>query len=105
MRSSGNLPDTGLRLPGREKAEIIKSDSDEIKRLVTERLRDKKSRLSLLSNSMEDLNPLSILKRGYSIVRTEEGKIIKRKSDVSAGERYTLTLSDGDVMIRVEDKI
>ena len=89
----------------REKAEIIKSDSDEIKRLVTERLRDKKSRLSLLSNSMEDLNPLSILKRGYSIVRTEEGKIIKRKSDVSAGERYTLTLSDGDVMIRVEDKI
>ena len=54
---------------------------------------------------MEDLNPLSILKRGYSIVRTEEGKIIKRKSDVCAGERYTLTLSDGDVMIRVEDKI
>lgn len=58
----------------------------------------------LLENDLkiiEMLNPLSILKRGYSIT-TLDGKVIKSLSQVSKGERITTKVLDGEFVSKVE---
>ncbi|MBQ4420246.1 MAG: exodeoxyribonuclease VII large subunit [Bacteroidales bacterium] len=58
----------------------------------------------LLENDLkiiEMLNPLSVLKRGYSIT-TLDGKVIKSLSQVSKGERITTKILDGEFVSKVE---
>ncbi|MEE3413202.1 MAG: exodeoxyribonuclease VII large subunit [Bacteroidales bacterium] len=58
----------------------------------------------LLENDLkiiEMLNPLSVLKRGYSIT-TLDGKVIKSLSQVSKGERITTKVLDGEFVSKVE---
>lgn len=54
-------------------------------------------RLELLSNKLSNFSPLENLKRGYSIAQ-KNGEIINSSSSIDIGERFTLTLSDGEII-------
>ena len=45
---------------------------------------------------LEDLNPLSVLSRGFSMVRKEES-VVSSASDLKSGDHIKLTFSDGTV--------
>jgi exodeoxyribonuclease VII large subunit len=62
-----------------------------------ERLRATEQRLAALS-------PLAVLERGYSIVRREDGSVVRRARDVSLGEALDVLLSEGRLQARVERK-
>lgn len=52
----------------------------------TNKLSDMRSRIVFARQSLESANPLSILERGYSVVRdSTNGKLIRSAQDVSAG--------------------
>lgn len=51
-------------------------------------------KLSGIISQLEALNPLSVMKRGYSIVYKNE-KIIKSVSELNVGDRVSFGLSDG----------
>jgi exodeoxyribonuclease VII large subunit len=51
--------------------------------------------------SIHLLSPQSVLKRGYLIGKNRAGKIIKRKSEVAAGDDLTLVFFDGEVITKV----
>ena len=59
---------------------------------------DKK--LSLLINSLNHLNPLNILNKGYSIVKSDN-KVIKNVNDVKKDVIINITLSKGTINAKV----
>lgn len=53
---------------------------------------------------LEALNPLSILKRGYSIcIHADTNKVVKQPDDVKKGDSVMILLSDGSLLCNVED--
>lgn len=61
------------------------------------RLKDHREKLNSLGGHLEALSPLKVLDRGYSITRNAKGKVIKKASEVKAGESITTKLADGEV--------
>ncbi|MBR2667289.1 MAG: exodeoxyribonuclease VII large subunit [Oscillospiraceae bacterium] len=55
-----------------------------------------------LAASLDAMSPLKVLARGYSIVRTEKGAVLKRTSQVKEGESVSIRLHRGEVSCRVE---
>lgn len=58
-------------------------------------LKDKRHSFLLLLQIIEKLSPISILKRGYSIITNSKNDIIQSIQDTSIGETVTLEVSDG----------
>ena len=54
--------------------------------------------------SLDILNPLSILERGYSIIHNKSGISIKSISEVEAGEVLTARLNKGFIDVEVKNK-
>lgn len=66
------------------------------------RFAQKAQRLQHLVERLNGLNPLSIMGRGYSIVKNSSGKQISSKNDVKSGDLLELQFYDGSVHARVE---
>ena len=62
----------------------------------------RKERLAGLAAALDAMSPLKVLGRGYAIARREDGRVLSSVAGVSAGERFTLRLSDGSLDCRVE---
>lgn len=65
-------------------------------------LRAGRARLGLAAGKVDSLSPLAILKRGFSLCRDQQGKIIKRSTDVAQGDNLRVTLASGELDCRVE---
>jgi exodeoxyribonuclease VII large subunit len=50
---------------------------------------------------LEALSPLRVLERGYSIVRSPSGKVLKSKDDVKPQDELKVSLHDGEIQVRV----
>ena len=62
----------------------------------------KRHDLQLLASQLQQLSPLLVLGRGYSIVqRLQDGKILKKSSDIKTGESIKARLSEGEVICSV----
>lgn len=66
-------------------------------------LESKKQRLGLSVSKLDGLSPLGTLSRGFSVAKTEDGKVLKSVTTVRAGDRINIVLSDGEVHTRVEE--
>ena len=49
------------------------------------------------------LNPLSILKKGYSVVTDENQEMITTVANLSVGQTVSVVLEDGTIKASVED--
>ncbi len=65
----------------------------------------KRKKVQIFSEKIKDLNPYSILDRGYSITRTTDKNAIRKASEVNAGDRVNVTLSKGRLECLVEKVI
>jgi exodeoxyribonuclease VII large subunit len=60
-------------------------------------------RLEALAGQLESLSPLNVLRRGYSLTRTEADRaVVRSASQVKPGDRLVTHLSSGRVYSRVE---
>ena len=82
----------------------LKENEVESRLVVMELFRNKKSQAQLLMSRAEDLSPLSILERGYSIMTDGKGRIVRSISQIEKDDDYTVRLSDGYVFVKAEDK-
>lgn len=53
-------------------------------------------------NILQAMHPKTMLQKGYSIVRSQDGKLIKKKKQVLAKQRLSIELSDGIIHTSVE---
>jgi len=63
----------------------------------------KRAALENTSAKLAALSPLQTLRRGYAIVRTEQGEVVGSTEDVSTGARVDVTLAEGGFAARVEE--
>jgi exodeoxyribonuclease VII large subunit len=69
---------------------------------IARRLAHDALRLRGLARSLEAISPLATVARGYSILRRDDGRVVRRVDDVAPGDRLTARLADGDLALRVE---
>jgi exodeoxyribonuclease VII large subunit len=71
---------------------------------VGSRLLDRpRSHMAVAAARLEDLSPLAILTRGYSVCYAEDGRrVVRRVEDVSLGDRVRVRIEDGSLGCIVE---
>ena len=57
-----------------------------------------------LTSKLDAMSPLKVLTRGYALVRTEEGEVLRSVRQVSPGDRIVVALSDGTLTAAVTEK-
>jgi exodeoxyribonuclease VII large subunit len=72
--------------------------------MIFRRLKERRMALSHLEERIRDLNPSSVLKRGYSITRKLPEKLILRGvSGLTKGDQVLVTLAEGEIECRIEE--
>lgn len=67
---------------------------------LTRSLEGKTRHLAGQASLLEALSYRSALERGFAVVRTDKGVVVRAKSAIKADARLTLTFLDGDVKVR-----
>jgi exodeoxyribonuclease VII large subunit len=49
-----------------------------------------------VTGKLEALSPLKVLERGYAIARTEQGHVLRKRSDAKPGESFSVVFTDGE---------
>lgn len=65
-------------------------------------LRQKQNDFSRTISTLEALSPLKIMDRGYSLVYSEESKLVKSQEAVKEGEKVTVHLQDGKLHCHID---
>ncbi|MDQ3495418.1 MAG: exodeoxyribonuclease VII large subunit, partial [Pseudomonadota bacterium] len=69
---------------------------------VVRRLQRDALRLRGLARSLETVNPLATVARGYAILQHDDGRVVRSVADAAAGDGLDARLSDGKLRVRVE---
>ncbi|MDP4164772.1 MAG: exodeoxyribonuclease VII large subunit, partial [Bacillota bacterium] len=75
----------------------------ELKRAMIQIVRSKQKEFDHAVSTLQALSPLKIMERGYSLVYSEEGTIVKSISQVEKKKMLQINLSDGKINCRIED--
>ena len=63
----------------------------------------KRHGLQIMASQLQQISPLKVLGRGYSIVqRLKDGKVLKKSRDIRVGESIKARLSEGEVICSVQ---
>ena len=72
---------------------------DQMRRAITQRMRDRQLAAGQFDNQLRHLNPKAILKRGYSITYdADSGHIIQRAKEVRPGCALNIILGEGQIV-------
>jgi exodeoxyribonuclease VII large subunit len=72
--------------------------------LIRWRLEREGAALGSLSQQLQHLSPLAILERGYAIVQTPSGGVLRDSAQAAVGDRLNVRLHRGRLGVSVEDK-
>lgn len=67
-------------------------------------LQHHQSRLQHLAASLQHLNPEAVLERGFSMVRTASGRIVRSSAEIALDEEISMSFSHGSAAARVTRK-
>ena len=107
-----NFNDVNRRLRIELLLRKLNSTSDETVALVTRfgraingRLAEARSNLTAVAGKIDNLSPLKVLARGYSITfRLIDGKTVTDADAVSLGEKLKVRLAKGELVTEVTEK-
>jgi exodeoxyribonuclease VII large subunit len=69
---------------------------------IEKQLEEAKKQLGLAAASLDALSPLAVLRRGYAIAQSEDGKLLRDAESVSVGDSIKVRLAKGTFGARVE---
>ena len=64
-----------------------------------------RQRLTALSAGLDAMSPLKVLGRGYAMVRSPGGEVVRRYDQVSPGEQVTVSLGEGALRCTVDETV
>lgn len=76
--------------------------NESMSNIIHRRIAKAEYELAKASQSVGDLNPMSVLQRGYSFVK-KDGRVVSSKSDVECGNMLEITFADGGVLAEVKE--
>lgn len=71
--------------------------------LLQNHISQKKHLLQQVETKIELNSPQAVLKKGYTITKTEDGKLLKSALDAKSGERITTYFYDGEVLSEIKE--
>ena len=103
QRASHSLIALDFRLQLARQRSTLAGLSQRLGPAMTLRLERLRSKLDSLERQREQLSPLAVLERGYSIVRTASGTVVRAAGQVSAGDTLQVRLHQGRLGVRVDE--
>jgi exodeoxyribonuclease VII large subunit len=97
------LCERDLRVRLAKAGERWRAGSRALDEAMQRRLALAQRRLEPLAGRLEALSPLKVLERGYSIVQTEDGRIVKRAHDAPEGASIRVRLHEGRLTALVRE--
>lgn len=75
-----------------------------LRQALRQGLSHEQQRLAGLGRALDAVSPLATLGRGYAIVQAEDGRVVRRATEVATGERIIARLAEGRLHCRVDAK-
>ncbi|MCL2562693.1 MAG: exodeoxyribonuclease VII large subunit [Oscillospiraceae bacterium] len=72
--------------------------------IARQQMAERRERYVGLAAKLDALSPLKVLGRGYSVVKSGDGRVLNRAGDVEIGENISVTLSKGTLHCIVEGR-
>jgi exodeoxyribonuclease VII large subunit len=69
---------------------------------ILNKLERSKQQLNSVGRALDTVSPLATLGRGYAIVQTKTGKVVRKANDISVNEIINTRLGTGSLDCRVE---
>lgn len=63
----------------------------------------KRQQFVSLTAKLDAMSPLKVLSRGYAMVRSEQGSVVRSVMQIATGEQVRITLSDGNLLATVNE--
>ena len=101
-RAERKLAGLDLRVRLARQSERLSTASQRLLPSVRRTLHKQATRLAALDASLRALSPVAILDRGYSIVQTGDGSLVRETGQVSEGDLLAVRLHKGRFEARVE---
>ncbi|MGD8855286.1 MAG: exodeoxyribonuclease VII large subunit [Chloroflexota bacterium] len=99
MRALGHLSPIKQLESGRQRTDWLAGRLD---KAMFQYLVGLKSRLMVSRAAMEGLGPMATLRRGYAIVRNEDGVLVRSAGQVEEGDRLKVQVADGEFEAKVD---
>jgi exodeoxyribonuclease VII large subunit len=94
---------SALRSGVQDRRHQLAASRSELVRLSPEiRVQNESHRLLSLWKRLQSVSPTSVLKRGFTIVRDEQGEPVSRRAGLSSGQKLQTEFDDGILPVRVE---
>ena len=78
-------------------------DGTRLERSLERTLRRWAARLDGLEGRLRSLSPLAVLERGYALVLSGDGTVIRSTAEVGPGDQLRTRLSDGEFSSTVDE--
>jgi exodeoxyribonuclease VII large subunit len=73
--------------------------------LIRRAIERRRKQLGVSAAQLDALSPLSILGRGYSVARSDDGSVLRTRTEVVRARSFRLLVSDGEVRCDVAESI
>ena len=97
------LAATDLRAPLAVKNAKVESLNQRLHRSMQKIIERRQRDLAVAASKLDMLSPLSVLGRGYVLVKDEAGHLVSRATGVMQGKLLRLRFEDGEIPCRVID--
>ncbi len=97
-----------LRSPERvlaDKRQHLDTSLMQLQELTKRMLKDNRNILASKADRLDALSPLKVLSRGYSIIRLNNGHVIKSSKDVKNGDILTINPENGTIVCKVVETV
>ncbi len=78
-----------------EQQQLLDDRTERLQQYMEQYLLQKRHQLAVSAEQLQALSPLHVLSRGYALCETAEGALLRRASDVKAGDTITVILEQG----------
>ncbi len=82
---------------------LVANASQNMINTENQRFLEAASRLKLAQRELQALSPLAILARGYAVIQTQTGMLVKSADQIQAGDLVDLTFIDGKHQAQIQE--
>lgn len=101
--AQNRLAITDLRAPLAIKTARVESLEQRINGATQRLIENRWHRLTLITSKLDMLSPLSVLGRGYALVKDDAGRLVPKAAGLIEGQNLRLRFEDGEIGCRVTD--
>jgi exodeoxyribonuclease VII large subunit len=81
--------------------EFLRWKKQQLIQVTQQRVQKAQQHCHLLQQKLASLDPHAVLKRGYAVVRQENGAIARSAAELAPGQELSIQLSQGKIKVRV----